>query len=117
MHRFPKLGGLAGIAALALGALAVTAQPANAGATTVTSSYIVQVDASAGPAADVVRRAVAPLGGSVEQVFTKAINGAVVSLPTAAPGRLVGAPGVEHVSPNGTMRVVQANPPWGLDRI
>ena len=38
-----------------------------------------------------VARAVAPLGGTVGQVFTKAINGAVVTLPVPAVADLLGA--------------------------
>ena len=116
MHRFQRLGVLAGTLGLALGALAVTTQPAGAGPSVATGSYIVQVDPSAGPVADVVRRAVAPLGGTVDQIFTKAINGAVVTLPAPAIGELLDVAGVVDVSPNGTMRATQANPPWGLDR-
>src|SRR5687767_3394166 len=98
MHRLQRLGVLAGTVGLALGALAMTTQPAGAGPPggTVerTSIYIVQVDPAAGPVADVVGRAVAPLGGSVDQVFTKAINGAVVTLPVPALGALLDVPGI-----------------------
>jgi subtilisin family serine protease len=117
MHRMQRLGVLAGTLGLVLGALAVTTLPASARPSVATGSYIVQVDPAAGPVADVVEQAVAPLGGTVGQVFTKAINGAVVSLPVGALGALRAVPAVVDVSPNGTMRATQANPPWGLDRV
>ena len=113
MPRLKVLSALVGTVALSLGLVAVVPVPASS---SVTGSYIVQVDPTAGPAADVVARAVAPLGGTVGQVFTKAINGAVVTLPAPAVADLLAAPGVLDVSPNGTMRLSQANPPWGLDR-
>ena len=117
MHRLKKLGGLAGIVGLALSVLAIAPVDARPSSASSTSSYIVQVDPAAGPVADVVAHAVAPLGGSVGQVFTRAINGAVVTLPVPALAALRAAPGMLDVSPNGTMRINQANPPWGLDRI
>jgi subtilisin family serine protease len=119
MHRTTKLAAVAGVLALALG-LTVTA-PANARpeaavAGPLSASYIIQVDPALGAAGDVVARAVAPLGGSVDQVFTRAINGAEITLPVPALGSLLDLPGVLSVEPNGVMRASQTNPPWGLDR-
>jgi subtilisin family serine protease len=117
MHRFKQLGAIAGVLGLALGLSFVApadAQPT--GTAPLAGSYIVQIDPAAGPVADVVAAAVAPLGGSVDQVFTRAINGAVVTLPVPALAGLLDVPGVVSVEPNSVVRASQANPPWGLDR-
>ncbi len=119
MHRMMKLGAVAGVVGLTLGL--TVASPASArtdrsAAAPLRSSYIVQVDPAAGPVGVVVARAVTPLGGSVDQVFTRAINGAVVDLPLPAVRGLLSVPGVLSVEPNAIMRASQANPPWGLDR-
>lgn len=115
MQRMTRLGAIAGC--LAVAASLLSSVPATASsAAAPTASYIVQVDPSAGAVADVVGAAVAPLGGRVDQVFTRAINGAVVSLPVPAVEALRAVPGVRSVERNGTMRASQANPPWGLDR-
>lgn len=119
MHRTKTLAPLAAVLGLALSLLAVapaSARPERPAAPRLTSSYIVQVDPAAGAVGAVVARAVAPLGGSVDQVFTRAINGAVVRLPLPAVAGLRRVPGVLSVEPNGIMRATQANPPYGLDR-
>lgn len=125
MHPMKKLGGLAGAVGLVLGLVVVGAfaaspagaRPASAAASSLSASYIVQVDPGAGDLGTIVQQAVAPLGGRVDATFTRAINGAVVTLPTAAVGALRQVPGITTVEPNGIMRASQASPPWGLDRI
>jgi len=117
MHRIKQLGAIAGILGLALGLTVVApahAQPTSA--SPLSASYIVQIDPAAGAVADVVAQALAPLGGTVDQVFTRAINGAVVTLPVPALAELLQLPGVLSVEPNLIVRASQANPPWGLDR-
>ncbi len=118
MHRMTKLGAVAALIALALGVTVASPAAARPEATTgvLSASYIVQVDPDLGPVAELVAEAVAPLGGSVDQVFTRAINGAVVTLPVPALPGLLSVPGVLSVEPNGVMRTTQTNPPWGLDR-
>ncbi len=111
--------------AAALGAAVALVVPGNAGARSTPASvppraeYIVQVDPTVGPVATVIARAVAPLGGNVETIYTRAINGALISLPRGAVTPLLAVPGVLTVEPNPTVRATaeQPNPPWGLDRI
>jgi subtilisin family serine protease len=120
MHRMKKLGGLAGALSLVVSLLAASpahAQPALTAAGSSSASYIVQVDPAAGDLLTTIQQAVAPLGGTVDGTFTRAINGAVVTLPTASVAVLRQVPGIVTVEPNGIVRATQANPPWGLDRI
>ena len=119
MHRTTKLGALAGALALTLTLTVAAPVDARSGAAAspLSASYIIQVDPALGAVGDVVARAVAPLGGSVDQVFTRAINGAVITLPVPALGSLLDVPGVLSVEPNARMHASQADPPWGLDRI
>lgn len=118
MHRKMALGALAGVLGLVAGLFATT--PAQAGsapaAPSPAASYIVQVDPAAGDVGTAIARAVAPLGGSVDTTFTKAINGAVVTLPAGAATALAAVPGIVSVEANGVMRASQISPPWGLDR-
>ncbi|MEX2293263.1 MAG: S8 family peptidase [Acidimicrobiales bacterium] len=113
MHRTLRLSALTALAVLMLGPFASSAS----GGTT--ASYIVQVDPAAGAVSQVVQAALAPLGGTVDQTFSDAINGAVVTLPVVAAGILAAVPGITSVEPNGTKSIseTQSNPPWGLDRI
>jgi subtilisin family serine protease len=119
MHRKTALGALAGVLGLVAGLFATA--PAQAGpaptAAPPAASYIVQVDPSLGDVGTAIARAVAPLGGRVDATFTKAINGAVVTLPTGAAAALAALPGIVTVEPNGVMHASQSSPPWGLDRI
>ncbi|MGQ0431961.1 MAG: S8 family peptidase [Microthrixaceae bacterium] len=122
MHRTIKLGALTAFATLTVSLLAPGASGAPiAGRTGApTASYIVQVEPNAGDLTAVLNGAVTPLGGRVDQVFTRAIHGAVVTLPVVAAGGLAATPGIRTVEPNGIVRLTQTtqtNPPWGLDRI
>ncbi|MEQ1788485.1 MAG: S8 family peptidase [Acidimicrobiales bacterium] len=120
MHRTTRRTALVVVLSLGLGLTATAPVQARsqAPAAALTSSYIVQVDPAAGPVAAIVAAAVAPLGGSVDEVFTRAINGAVITLPLPAVAQLLAVPGVVSVEPNGRIRAsgTQPNPPWGLDR-
>jgi subtilisin family serine protease len=106
------------VAAIAVGgALAMPAQ--SAGATAPTASYIVML-AQGGPAPAAVAALTAPLGGKVGFVYTHALQGFSVSLPTAAVPALRLLPGVVGVQPDRVVRLstTQPNPPsYGLDRI
>ncbi|MGK2947839.1 MAG: S8 family peptidase [Acidimicrobiales bacterium] len=121
MQRWPKLAALVAVLTLLLGVVAASpadARPQTAAApTAVGTRYIVQVDPAAGPLVDVLQAAVAPLGGTVDAVFTEAIHGAVVTLPV--PGlELLRVPGILTVERDATVRTVAEQPgaTWGLDR-
>ena len=121
MHRTQKLSALAVLATLTMGVLATGLAGAEAGrvGTLTTASYIVQADPRGGDLRTVLDDAVRPLGGRVDQVFTRAIQGAAVTLPVAAAAALATAPGIRTVELNGTVHAIQStepNPPWGLDR-
>lgn len=118
MHRWPKLAALVAALTLALGVVATAPADARQEAPAALGTrYIVQVDPAAGPLADVLQAAVAPLGGTVDTIFTEAIHGAVVTLPV--PGlELLQVPGILTVERDATVRAVAEQPgaTWGLDR-
>lgn len=121
MHRWPKLAALVAVLTLLLGVVATSpadARPQTASApAALATRYIVQVDPAAGPLADVLQAAVAPLGGTVDAIFTRAIHGAVVTLPV--PGlELLQVPGILTVERDAPVRAIaqQDGATWGLDR-
>lgn len=75
-------------------------------------------DRSAAPA--VVAELARGLGGEVGYVYTDALRGFSVTLPTAAVPALGALPGVAAVEPDGVVRAVATQSPvpsWGVDRI
>lgn len=97
--------------ALALPSQAATPAPA-------LSSYIVTLSPSVAPAA--VAALTRPLGGHVGFIYTHALNGFSVRLPTVAATALRLLPGVRAVEPDRVLHAdsTQLNPPsYGLDRI
>jgi subtilisin family serine protease len=109
------------IAALAATGVGVSAGSAAAAPTTPpgsapTASYIVSLAPGSTPAA--VAGQTAGLGGRVRHVYTAALSGFAVTLPTAAAGRLAALPGVVDVEPDSVVRLstTQSTTTWGLDR-
>jgi subtilisin family serine protease len=107
------------LAVAAVAALTVTGVGATAGtaaATPPTSSYIVTIEPGSVPL-QVAERA-ARLGGRIEQVYTAAMSGFAVSLPTTVADQLSSLPGVGAVEPDQPVRLstTQTSATWGLDR-
>ncbi|QXG75726.1 S8 family peptidase [Modestobacter sp. L9-4] len=108
---------------LALGAVAVLAV-SGAGAGTASAApqametYIVSLTPGS-PAATIATQAVARLGGEVDHVYTAALTGFAVTLPTSVAGRLSTLPGVASVEQDRPVQLAatQTSATWGLDRL
>jgi subtilisin family serine protease len=107
--------------ALAVAVLAATL--AAFGATSIAASdrasYIVVLrDSVANPAA-VAQQHAARFGGTVSHVYSHALKGYSLTLPSAAVSALAQAPGVAYVEPDGvvTADTTQSGATWGIDRI
>jgi subtilisin family serine protease len=104
------------ITALAATAIGVTAGPAAAAPASPKATYIVTVAPGTAPAA-VAARAAHGLGGSVDHVYTAALNGFALTLPTAAADRLSNIPGVVSVEQDRVVQATGSAASWGLDRV
>jgi subtilisin family serine protease len=108
------------VAALAVGAaLSLPSQAASAGPT---ATYIVTLapSASSGVSARSAAALTSPLGGKIGFVYSHALHGFTVTLPTAAAPALRLLPGVAAVQADQVVHAtdLQPNPPsYGLDRI
>jgi subtilisin family serine protease len=111
------------MAAAVIAVLAATGVGATAGAAAAapsaggpTASYIVSLAPGSAPAA--VAGQAAGLGGRVQHVYTAALRGFAVTLPTARADRLAALPGVVTVEPDRPVQLstTQSAAPWGLDR-
>jgi subtilisin family serine protease len=102
------------LAATGVGISAGSAAAAPAGGPT--ASYIVSLDPGSAPPA--VAGLAAGLGGQVDHVYTAALRGFAVTLPTARARQLAALPGVAAVEPDEPVRLntTQQAAPWGLDR-
>ena len=107
---------IAVLAATGVGATAGAAAAAAPSAGGGTASYIVSLAPGSAPAA--VAGQAAGLGGRVQHVYTAALRGFAVTLPTARADRLAALPGVVTVEPDRPVQLstTQSAAPWGLDR-
>lgn len=83
-------------------------------------SYIVTLRSGvAGPVARIAASLASAHGGRVGHVYTTALRGFEISLPSAAAAALSRSPLVSRIERNGRVRAfaTQNNPPYGLDRI
>jgi subtilisin family serine protease len=103
--------------AAALATTGVGATAGTASAAPPVDSYIVTVDPALLPS-QVADRA-ARLGGRIDYVYTSAMIGFAVKLPTALADRLATLPGVVGVERDMpvTRAATQTSAPWGLDRV
>ena len=102
----------------ALAALTVPTGIAAAAPVAATGTYIVSL--TPGSVADpVARLAATRLGASVDHVYTAALTGFAVTLPTTEAARLTGLPGVAAVEPDRPVRLTEteSQAPWDLDRV
>jgi subtilisin family serine protease len=108
----------AAVAALAVAAVGATAGPAAAAPASPKATYIVTLAAGAVPAS-VAAQAAGRLGGHVDHVYSAALSGFAVTLPTAVADRLATLPGVVSVEADApvTIESTQTAAPWGLDRL
>ncbi|MFQ1001012.1 S8 family peptidase [Modestobacter sp. SSW1-42] len=113
------------LTALAFSALSVTALTVTGvGAGTASAApqtldtYIVSLTPGS-PAASIAAQAVARLGGEVDHVYTAALTGFAVTLPTTVADRLSTLPGVASVEKDQPVQLAatQTGAPWGLDRV
>src|SRR5207247_8149788 len=75
-------------------------------------------DSVANPAA-VAQEHAARFGGSVTHVYSHALNGYSLTIPSAAAARIAADPRVASVEPDGVMKAdtTQNGATWGIDRI
>ena len=115
MHLRKTFTGTA-VAALAAATVAGTAGPA--AAAPARDTYIVTLTPGS-PAAAIADSAAARFGGQVDHVYTSALSGFAVTLPTTVADRLRTLPGVAAVERDApvALTATQTSAPWGLDRI
>ena len=108
------------LATAAVAALTVTGVGAMTGpalaAPPAKATYIVTLAPGSAPAA-VAQLAAGRLGGHVDHVYTAALTGFAVTVPTALADRLATLPGVASVEPDAPVHLAQTGATWGLDRI
>ena len=105
-----------GLAATGVAATADAAAAAPA-ANSAVATYIVTLQSGTVPAPIAARAA--RLGGHVAHIYTSALDGFAVSLPTALADRLAGLPGVVAVEQDAPVALAstQTSATWGIDRV
>jgi subtilisin family serine protease len=100
-------------------AIAVTFATGAGAAPPGSASYIVVLNANAGPPSWVAAQLSSRFGGSVSYVYSHALNGFALSLPPQAAQALARDPRVASVEADGvvTADTTQSNATWGLDRV
>jgi subtilisin family serine protease len=109
------------LAAAAVAALAVTGIGATAGtavAAPATDTYIVSLAPGSAPSS-IAQLASTRLGGQIDHVYTAALSGFAVTLPTTVAAQLASLPGVATVERDAPIHLstTQSAATWGLDRI
>jgi subtilisin family serine protease len=114
IRRSMAVAAIVALATTGVGVSAGSAAAAPAGAAT--ASYIVSLAPGSTPAT--VAGLAVGLGGRVQHVYTAALRGFDVALPTTLAGRLTTLPGVVTVERDQSVRLstTQSAAPWGLDR-
>jgi subtilisin family serine protease len=108
----------AAVAALAVTGATATAGTAVAAPPPATDTYIVSLATGSAPALTAALAA-DRLGASVDHVYTSALSGFAVTLPTTAAAELAALPGVTSVEPDRPVQAAetQSDAPWDLDRV
>jgi subtilisin family serine protease len=108
----------AAVAALAVTGVGATAGTAAAAPALATGTYIVSLTPGSAPAT-VAQLASSQLSGHVDHVYTAALSGFAVTLPTTVAERLATLPDVASVEQDAPVQLTstEASAPWGLDRI
>jgi subtilisin family serine protease len=107
----------AAVAALAVTGVGATAGTAAAAPALATGTYIVSLTPGSAPAT-VAQLASSQLSGHVDHVYTAALSGFAVTLPTTVAERLATLPDVASVEQDAPVHLTstQSSAPWGLDR-
>ncbi|WP_222193498.1 S8 family peptidase [Modestobacter italicus] len=105
------------VAALTVAGLGATTGTASAAPAAPLDTYIVSL-VPGSPAAAIADQAARRLGGEVEHVYTSALTGFAVELPTNVADRLATLPGVAAVERDAPVQLgaTQTRATWGLDR-
>jgi subtilisin family serine protease len=107
------------VAVVTTGGVAATAGTAAAApaANPAWATYIVTLEPGSAPAAAAARGA--RLGGRITQLYTSALDGFAISLPTSVADRLATQPGVVAVERDAPVSLATTQTPatWGLDRL
>jgi subtilisin family serine protease len=104
---------------LAVAAAILAALGATSIAASDRASYIVVLRDSVADPAAIAQQQAARFGGTVTYVYSHALKGYSLTLPSAAVSRLAQEPNVQYVEPDGVMTAdtTQTGATWGIDRI
>jgi subtilisin family serine protease len=107
------------VLSLAIAALVVVALGTGSPSAADRASYIVVLKSSVASPAAVAQEQAARYGGSISYVYTHALKGYSMTVPTAAVAALASDPRVQYVEPDGVVQAstTQTGATWGLDRI
>jgi subtilisin family serine protease len=116
--QIPRPLATAAVVALAIAGSGITAGTAAAAPAPATGTYIVSLAPGSTPAA-VAQLSRSRLGGHVDHLYTAALSGFAVTLPTTSAEQLATLPGVAAVEPDQRVQLsnTQSAPTWGLDRL
>jgi subtilisin family serine protease len=112
MLKLVRLCFVAAVGAAVLAAVAAGAPPSRA-------SYIVVLNATAGPPASVASELSGRWGGNVSHVYSHALQGFALTLPPQAIAGISHDPRVAYVEADGvvTADTTQSGATWGIDRV
>jgi subtilisin family serine protease len=115
----PRVGVVFLVALISLAAAAAAWISGAAAAQTGTGRYIVVLDDSVASPASVAQAQSSKHGGTVRHVYSHALKGYAVTLPTAAVASLAKDARVAYIEPDGvvTASTTQTGATWGIDRI
>src|SRR5919197_3781670 len=107
------------VIALAVAAAALATLGAASPSASDRASYIVVLKSSVANPAAVAQEQAARFGGSVTYVYSNALKGYSLTLPSAAVPQLAADPRVDYVEADGVMTAdtTQTGATWGIDRI
>jgi subtilisin family serine protease len=107
------------VLALAVAAAALATLGAASPSASDRASYIVVLKSSVANPAAVAQEQAARFGGTVTYVYSHALKGYSLTLPSAAVARLAADPRVDYVEADGVMTAdtTQNGATWGIDRI
>src|SRR5918912_3508625 len=107
------------VLALAVAAVALATLGAATPSACSRLSYIFVLKSSVANPAAVAQEQAARFGGTVTHVYTHALNGYSVTIPSAAAGQIAADARVAYVEPDGvvTADTTQTGATWGIDRI
>jgi subtilisin family serine protease len=116
--QIPRTLATAAVVALAIAGVGITPGTAAAAPAPATGTYIVSLAPGSTPAA-VAQLSSSRLGGHVDHLYTAALSGFAVTLPTTSAEQLATLPGVAAVEPDRRVQLstTQSAATWGLDRL